>query len=54
MPFKSVAQQHYLFAKKPGVAKKFAAKTPKTAYAKLPKHKTTRSKTLPKKSFIYK
>src|SRR5712664_1250946 len=38
MPFKSVAQQHFLFAKKPEVAKEFASKTPKSAYAKLPGH----------------
>jgi len=37
MPFKSKAQQGYLFAKKPEVAKEFAAKTPKSAYKNLPK-----------------
>ena len=36
MPFKSTAQRGYLFANNPGVAKEFAAKTPKGA--KLPKH----------------
>ena len=35
MPFKSHAQRKYLFAKKPSVAKEFAAKTAKGA--KLPK-----------------
>lgn len=36
MPFKSKAQQAYLFAKKPKVAKEFASKTPKDAYKDLP------------------
>lgn len=36
--FKSVAQQKYLFAKKPDIAEEFAEKTPKSAYAKLPEH----------------
>lgn len=35
MPFKSEAQRKFLFAKKPGVARKFAKKTPKGK--KLPK-----------------
>ena len=34
MPFKSKAQQRYLFAKEPAVAKKFAAET--KSYARLP------------------
>ena len=34
--FVSKSQQRYLFAKKPQVAKKFAAKTPKSAYKNLP------------------
>jgi hypothetical protein len=38
MPFASKAQQEYLFAKKPEVAKKFAKKTPKKAYKDLPEH----------------
>lgn len=29
MPFKSQAQRAYLYAKKPSVAREFAAKTPK-------------------------
>lgn len=37
MPFKSTAQRGYLYAKKPAVAKKFAAHTPKGK--KLPKKK---------------
>jgi hypothetical protein len=36
--FKSKAQQAYLFAKLPGVAKEFAAATPKSAYKNLPLH----------------
>jgi hypothetical protein len=36
MPFKSKHQQGYLFAKKPEVAKKFAAETPKSSYKSLP------------------
>jgi len=38
MPFKSKAQQAYLFSQKPEVAKEFASKTPKSAYKNLPKH----------------
>ena len=38
MPFKSRAQQSYLFAKKPEIAEEFAEKTPKSAYKKLPEH----------------
>ena len=38
MPFKSKAQQKFLFAKEPEVAKEFAAHTPKSAYKKLPEH----------------
>jgi hypothetical protein len=29
MPFKSKAQRKFLFAKKPGIAREFASKTPK-------------------------
>lgn len=36
-PFRSKAQQGYLEAKKPSVAKKFEAETPKSAYKHLPK-----------------
>jgi hypothetical protein len=36
MPFESKAQRGFLFAKKPEVAKEFAAKTPKGA--RLPEH----------------
>lgn len=38
MPFASKAQQGFLFAKHPDVAKKFAAETPKKAYKTLPEH----------------
>lgn len=37
MPFQSKAQQRYLYAKHPEVAKRFAAETPKSAYKNLPK-----------------
>lgn len=40
MPFQSQAQQGFLFANKPSVAKEFAAKTPKAAYKNLPAKKT--------------
>lgn len=38
MPFESVAQQRYLFSKKPDVAEKFAEHTPKSSYKKMPEH----------------
>jgi hypothetical protein len=38
MPFVSKAQQGFLFAKKPEVAKEFAEKTPASAYKSLPEH----------------
>ena len=38
MPFRSKAQQSYLFDKKPEVAKEFAEHTPKSDYKKLPEH----------------
>lgn len=38
MPYKSIAQQKYLNAKKPEVAEEFNEKTPKSAYKKLPEH----------------
>lgn len=44
MPFKSRAQQGYLYAKKPKVAKEMASKTPKSAYKSLPKKKGGKSK----------
>lgn len=36
MPFKSKAQQRYLFAKEPAVAEEFSEHTSKSAYKKLP------------------
>lgn len=36
MPFKSKAQQRYLYAREPKVAERYAAETPKGAYGKLP------------------
>lgn len=44
MPFKSKAQQRYLYAKHPEVAKEFAKKTPKAAYKRLPERKKKRGK----------
>jgi len=38
MPFKSRAQQGFLFAREPKVAREFAEETPKSAYKKLPEH----------------
>lgn len=39
MPFQSKAQQAFLFAKHPEVAKKFAKETTKEMYADLPEKK---------------
>lgn len=38
MPFKSKAQQKFLFATNPKVAKEMAGKTPKSAYKNMPEH----------------
>lgn len=38
MPFKSKAQQRFLFASRPKVAEEFAEKTPEKDYNKLPEH----------------
>lgn len=38
MPFKSKAQQRYLFSKKPDIAEEFAEHTPKSSYKKMPEH----------------
>ena len=38
MPFRSRAQQAYLFSQKPEIAREFAAHTPKSAYKGLPEH----------------
>jgi len=36
--FRSKAQQGFLFARKPELAKEFASKTPEAVYKKLPEH----------------
>lgn len=41
MSFVSKAQQGYLFAKKPEVAKEFAKHTSKSDYKHMPEHKKT-------------
>jgi hypothetical protein len=38
MPFRSKAQQKYLFSQKPKIAKEFAEKTSKSQFKKLPEH----------------
>ena len=38
MPYKSIAQQKFLHAKKPEIAQEFDEKTPKSAYKKMPEH----------------
>lgn len=38
MPFRSRAQQKFLFAREPEVAEEFAEHTPKSAYKSLPEH----------------
>lgn len=38
MPFKSKAQQAFLFSKKPKVAEEFAAHTSKEEYKEMPEH----------------
>lgn len=51
-PFVSKAQQKYLYAKEPEVAKEFADATPKSAYKRLPEHvkkKKTAMKPKPKR-----
>jgi hypothetical protein len=51
MPFKSKAQQRYLYAKEPQVAEEFAEHTPKSAYKKMPEHvKKKPLKKAPKKA----
>jgi len=49
MPFKSKAQQKFLFANEPEVAEEFAAHTPKGAYNKLPEHVKSKAKKVVKK-----
>ena len=43
MPFKSKAQQGFLFAKKPEIAKEFASKMSPGDYKKLPKRAEKKS-----------
>jgi len=38
MPFKSRAQQKFLFSQKPEIAEEFAEHTPKSAYKKMPEY----------------
>jgi hypothetical protein len=38
MPFKSKAQQKFLYATNPKVAKEMSGKTPKSAYKNMPEH----------------
>ena len=38
IPFRSIAQQKFLFSQKPEIAEEFAEHTPKSAYKKLPEH----------------
>lgn len=44
MPYKSRAQQAFLHAKKPEIAKRFDEETPKSAYKKLPEHYRSKDK----------
>lgn len=44
MPFKSKAQQRYMFAKEPAIAREMASKTP--SIKKLPEHKKKKKKNL--------
>lgn len=48
MPFKSKAQQGFLFSQKPEIAKKFAAETSKEDYKKLPDKKPSKWKLMQK------
>ena len=49
MPFKSKAQQKFLYAKHPEIAEEFAEHTPKSAYGKLPEHVSDKKKVKAKK-----
>lgn len=44
MPFRSKAQQRYLYAREPKVAKKFSEETPSSAYSKLPERARRKKK----------
>jgi len=50
MPFKSKAEQAFLFAKKPKIAKEMAAKTPKGSYKDLPQYVGYKTKSKSKKN----
>lgn len=50
MPFKSKAQQRYLYAREPEVAEEFAEHTPKSTYKKLPEHVKKKKSDLKKMS----
>ena len=52
MPFRSRAQQSYLYAKKPEIAEEFAKETPKKASKELPEHKETTKKRDPSAAHI--
>jgi hypothetical protein len=43
MPFKSKAQQRYMFSQEPEVAKRWATEMPKGSYSKLPERKKKKS-----------
>jgi hypothetical protein len=44
MPFKSKAQQGYLYATNPKVAERFAKETPKSAYKSMPDYAKKKKK----------
>ena len=44
MPFKSKAQQKFMFATSPKVAKKMAGETPMSAYKTMPEHAKKKKK----------
>lgn len=44
MPFKSKAQQRYLYATNPKVAERFSKETPASAYKNLPEHVNKKKK----------
>lgn len=50
MPYRSKAQQGYLHANKPEIAKKFDKETPKKAYKSLPEHVKDNARSRKKKS----
>ena len=48
MPFQSKAQQRYLYAKEPAVAKEFASHMDKADYKNLPEHAGDKSSAMKK------